>query len=76
MSKPSETIEHPLPTHSHRYDSFWQPKTFEEIALEQGVQPVKDFDALLGGWPEEDIDDGFEETVRHWRHEQSTATTH
>lgn len=53
------------------HDPFKQSKTFEEIALMQGVQPVKNFEALLGGWPEEDINDNFEEAVRRWRHENT-----
>jgi hypothetical protein len=57
-------------------EPFWQSKTFEEIALMQGVQPVKNFEALLGGWPEEDINDNFEETVRRWRHENTKTIQH
>ena len=44
-------------------------KTFEELAEEQGVKPMTNFDALLGAWPEEERDDGFEEAVRRWRRE-------
>ncbi len=44
-------------------------KTFEELAEEQGVKPMTNFDALLGVWPEEERDDGFEEAVMRWRRE-------
>ena len=56
-----------LSNHSPSFDPFWHSKTFEEMALMQGVQPVTHFEDLLGGWPEEDINDNFEETLRHWR---------
>jgi hypothetical protein len=42
---------------------------FEELARAQGVGPVTDFTALLGGWPEEERNDGFEEAVARWRQE-------
>ncbi len=64
MSKYSQsTIQTQSSGSLSSHDPFWQSKTFEEIALMQGVQPVKNFDTLLGGWPEEDINDNFEETV-------------
>ncbi|KHD05333.1 hypothetical protein PN36_30205 [Candidatus Thiomargarita nelsonii] len=66
MSKYSQSAGS-LPSH----ESFWQSKTFEEIALMQGVQPIKNFDALLGGWPEDEVNDNFEETVIRWRHENT-----
>jgi len=38
-----------------RVDSaFWQSKTLEDFAREQGVQPVRSLDELAGDWPEED----------------------
>jgi hypothetical protein len=55
-------------TDSHFSDPFWQSKTIQEIALAQGVQPIKNFDVLLGGWPEDELDDHFEEAVERWRH--------
>ncbi len=63
----SVTTQHPH-TDSHFSDSFWQPKTIQEIALAQGVQPIKNFDVFLGGWPEDELDDHFEEAVERWRH--------
>ncbi len=44
-------------------------KSFEDLAREQGVKPMTNFDALLGVWPEEERDDGFEEAVLRWRRE-------
>jgi len=47
---------------------FWESKTVQEIALSQGVKPVENFEDLLGGWPEDELDDHFEEAVEYWRH--------
>ena len=33
----------------------------------QGVRPVENFESLLGGWPAEEIEDGFAETLEVWR---------
>jgi hypothetical protein len=44
-------------------------RTFQDLAREQGVKPMTNFDALLGVWPEEERDDGFEEAVLRWRRE-------
>jgi len=49
-------------------DPFWQSKTIQEIALAQGVKPITNFDVLLGGWPEDEVNDHFEEAVERWRH--------
>lgn len=38
---------------------FWNGKTVEELAREQGVQPIKSVDELRGEWPEEDSIDEF-----------------
>jgi len=54
----------PLPT------DFWNPPTFEQLAEAQGVKPVTDFESILGGWPEDEIDDGFEEAVEAWRQDE------
>jgi hypothetical protein len=46
---------------------FWQRVPLEELARQQGVRPVERFEDLLGGWPEDQIDDGFEEVLERWR---------
>ena len=46
---------------------FWRRVPLEELARQQGVQPVERFEDLLGGWPEDEIDDGFEEALERWR---------
>ena len=42
-------------------------KTLDEIAAEQGFKPIKDFSELLGGWPKEELNDGFEEELNRRR---------
>jgi len=45
--------------------SFFQPKTLQELATQQGVGPVKDISVFAGGFPEnEDIDEMLEEIYR------------
>jgi len=46
---------------------FWRRVSFEELARQQGVRPVERIEDLLGGWPEDQIDDGFEEALLRWR---------
>ena len=53
------------------YDPFWHPKPPEELALVQGVQPIHNFEVLLGGWPEDELEDNFEETLTRWRQAES-----
>ena len=41
--------------------SFWEEKSFEELAEEQGVYPITDWEQLRGGWPEDaDFEDFLE----------------
>jgi len=61
------------PKDSHFSDHFWHSKTIKEIALAQGVQAIKNFDVLLGGWPEDKLNDNFEETLEHWRHDKRSG---
>jgi hypothetical protein len=39
--------------------AFWQPRSFEELAEEQGVSPVADLEQLQGDWPEDADFDEF-----------------
>lgn len=47
--------------------SFYRRRTIEELAMAQEVRPVERFEMLLGGWPAEEVNDGFEEAVASWR---------
>jgi len=45
--------------------SFFEVKTLQELAREQGVGPVKDISVFAGGFPEdEDLDELLEEIYR------------
>jgi hypothetical protein len=47
--------------------SFFEPKTLQELAQQQGVGPVKDISVFAGGFPkDEDIDEMLDE-IYHLR---------
>lgn len=46
-------------------------KSIAQIAQEQGVPPKSVEQLDFGGWPEDQLDDGFEAAVRAWRQENS-----
>ncbi len=48
---------------------FWHSLTFEELARAQGVQPVQRLEDIMGGWPEDEREDGFEEAINAMRRE-------
>jgi hypothetical protein len=49
-------------------DDYWNYNpTFEELARAQGVRPAERFEDFAGGWPEDEIDDGFEEALERFR---------
>lgn len=51
---------------------FWQKKTLEQRAAEQGVGPVQHFEDLLGDfWPEDETADAFINAVRQWRRQEN-----
>ena len=64
MSLPQPKTSPPSDGNSHDPGSG---PSFETLARQQGVKPVKHLEELLGGWPEEESNDGFEEAVRQWR---------
>jgi hypothetical protein len=45
-------------------------QTLDDIARRQGVTRPAAFDELLGGWPDGEMDDGFEDAVEKWRAEE------
>ena len=48
---------------------FWQSRSLDELARLQGVGYPNGDEEFLGGWPEEELDDGFEDAVaivRKW----------
>lgn len=52
-------------------DGFWQGWTFDQQAAAQGLTHACSFDDLLGGWPDDEKDDRFEEAVVQWRKEDA-----
>ena len=50
---------------------FWQYTSPDELARQQGVTPAKCYEDLAGGWPEDKLDDGFEEALERWRRTSS-----
>jgi hypothetical protein len=48
---------------------FWQGASLEDLARQQGVRPVEHLEDLLGGWPEDEVNDGFEIALERWRQE-------
>jgi hypothetical protein len=52
-------------------DKFWRGKSFDELAREQGIRPAERYEDFAGGWPEDQIDDGFEEALERWRRTSS-----
>lgn len=47
--------------------AFWETKSLDELAMEQGVYPVEDWDRLSGQWPEGADFDSFLEAIRSLR---------
>lgn len=54
-----------------RANEFWQRNSLENLARQQGVRPVERFEDLAGGWPADQINDGFEEALERWRRTSS-----
>jgi hypothetical protein len=51
---------------------FEEKSVLEQLAAEQGVTAVADFDSLLGGfWSEDESADDFIAQVRSWRRKDS-----
>jgi hypothetical protein len=46
---------------------FWESCSVDELARRQGVPVPTASDEMLGGWPEDELDDGFENVVASWR---------
>jgi hypothetical protein len=44
--------------------AFWSAKEFDELAIEQEVRPIDDWDSLSGGFPEDADFDSFLEAIQ------------
>lgn len=52
--------------------SFYAHYSIEELARQQGVRPVEEFDRILGDfWPNEESAEEFLSTLRRWRQEDT-----
>lgn len=47
--------------------AFFRHQSFEATAQAQGVTPAQKAEDYLGGWPEDQLDDGFERALVAWR---------
>lgn len=56
-------LEQDLPS-THTPRDFWRSADLAALAEEQSVYAVDNFQALLGGWPEEEAIDDFIDSVR------------
>jgi hypothetical protein len=52
---------------------FWAPISLDELAERQGVKPMESLDDLAGGWPESELNDGFEKAVVEWRAQERAS---
>ena len=48
-------------------EAFWESCTIDELGRRQGVSVPRSIQEVLGGWPEDELDDGFENVVASWR---------
>ena len=56
-------LERELPATTPAPD-FWHGSDIESLVEQQHIRPVEDFDALLGGWPDEESIDDFIAALR------------
>jgi hypothetical protein len=55
------------PSLPNRLRDFYRHQSFEQLVQEQGIQPATRLSDYQGGWPEDQLEDGFEEAVIEWR---------
>ena len=46
---------------------FWESCSLDELARRQAVPVPAAVEEMLGGWPDDEINDGFEMAVASWR---------
>jgi hypothetical protein len=51
-------------------DRFWKSRTLDELAEEQRVPIPASPEEIFGGWPEDELDDGFEMALVQWREQE------
>jgi hypothetical protein len=67
-----EAIDEPAEAAAPRVSlqAFWTPRDLDELAAEQGVYPVEEWDRLTGNWPEDTDFEEFLGAVRSARQEE------
>ena len=73
LAKALPELEDELPA-TQASPVFWQGPDIQTLAERQGIQPVADFDGLLGGWPEDEPIDDFLAALSDWRQENLVKT--
>lgn len=53
----------PLRRSSALKGGFWENPSIDELATRQRIKPVRVLEDILGGWPEDELDDGFETSI-------------
>jgi hypothetical protein len=46
---------------------FWESCSLEQLTRRQRVSARESPEEMLGGWPDDELDDGFENVVASWR---------
>ncbi|MBI3468660.1 MAG: hypothetical protein HY000_37130 [Planctomycetes bacterium] len=60
-----------------RYDlanDFWESCSLDELARRQGLSASLPTEQMLGGWPDDELEDGFEAAVASWRQRELERT--
>lgn len=58
---------------SPNHNEFWRSASLGELAARQKVNTPNSLDELLGGWPADDVNDGFEQFLRERRERERSG---
>ncbi len=50
---------------------FWRSRSLDDLARQQGVGALTSLDDAQGGWPDDELNDGFEAAVARWRADEA-----
>ncbi len=51
-------------------ESFWNSLSLDELARRQGASVPASVDDSLGCWPDDELNDGFDNALVHWREQE------
>jgi hypothetical protein len=60
---------------SRPLDEFFRHESFESLARAQRVSAAMRLEDFQGGWPEDQLDDGFEAVLDTWRQPEARRET-